>query len=392
MTLVLSSQNVFDYLAVQSLCTQEEQDLSQVKLKVAKNFNLLLSLQDGRKLLVKQERHNQEGKTVGEFFNEWRIQEFLQRFPQLGDIRPLLSEVLHFDENHSILVLNYLDNYRDVDDFYSETNSSPTAIATAIGAALATIHRTTLDRQEYKHFFSQSREATFIDQAPNLIRGLERIDPEIFGQVPADGLKFFALYQRYESLGNAIANLNTTFEPCCLTHKDLKLNNVLLHHDWEQILSTSKQSSSAIRLIDWERSGWGDPAFDLGTLITSYLLLWLGSLVVSKSIDIHESLRLAITPLEHVQPSITSLTRAYFDRFPEIQERFPNFLQRVVQFSGLALIYRIQATLQYTKTFGNMGICMLQVAKTLLCHPEQSIPTVFGVAESELTCLNYSLA
>jgi phosphoserine aminotransferase len=41
--------------------------------------------------------------------------------------------------------------------------------------------------------------------------------------------------------------------------------------------------------------------------------------------------------------------------------------------------------IQYQKTFGNRGICMLQVAKTLLGRPEQSIATVFGLEASELT-------
>ncbi|BAZ12488.1 hypothetical protein NIES4071_43190 [Calothrix sp. NIES-4071] len=393
MTLVLSSKNVFNYLVAQNIFTQKEQDLSQVELKVAKNFNLLVSLQDGRKLLVKQERHDREGKTAGEFLSEWQIQEFVVKTPELYHIRPLMSEVLHFDANHSIIVFNYLNDYCDLADFYTKENIYPTAIATSIGTTLATIHRATLDRQQYQDFFSQNSEGAHIDQAPKFARGLERISPEIFGQVPADGLKFFALYQRYDSLGKAITELTTAFKPCCLTHNDLKLNNILLHNDWEQDISKVEQSNnSIIRLIDWERGAWGDPAFDLGMLIASYLQIWLGSLVVSKSIDVEESLRLAMTPLDVLQPSIAALTKAYFDNFPEIIERYPDFLIRVVQFSGLALIQQIQAMLQYQKSFGNMGICMLQVAKTLLCRPEQSIPTVFGVAESELTRLNRSLA
>jgi 5-methylthioribose kinase len=222
---------------------------------------------------------------------------------------------------------------------------------------------------------------------------LERISPEVFGRVPADGLKFFALYQRYDSLKEAIAELTTAFEPCCLTHNDLKLNNILLHNDWEQILLRAEASdSSIIRLIDWERCSWGDPAFDLGMLIGSYLLTWLSSLVVSKSIAIEDSLRMAMTPLEKLQPSIAALTRAYFGNFPEILECRPDFLKRVMQFSGLAIIIQIQAMLQYQKTFDNMSICMLQVAKGLLCRPQQLITTVFGVAASEITGLSPALA
>ena len=387
MAFPLSAKNVLEYLVEQGICPQSEPEPSEIEPKVAKNFNLLLKLHSGRKLLVKQERLTREGKTAGEFSNEWRIQEFLQRFSEISHIRPLLSEVVHFDANHSIIVFNYLDDYRDLTDFYAEEDSFPTAVATSIGTVLATIHRATFNHQEYQNFFFEDSEDATIDEAPNLIRGLERISPEIFGQVPADGLKFLALYQRYDSLGQAIAELADAFEPCCLTHNDLKLNNILLHNDWEQA-----SSNSIIRLIDWERSSWGDPAFDLGTIITSYLQFWLGSLVVSKSIDINESLRLAMIPIEKLQPSIAALTQAYFDNFPEILEHSPNFLRRVVQFSGLGLIHRIQAMLQYEKSFGNAGICMLQVAKTLLCRPEQSIPTIFGMTEAELTRLNPSIA
>jgi thiamine kinase-like enzyme len=348
-------------------------------LKAAKNFNLLLTLQDNRKLLVKQERHNHEGKASGEFLIEWQIQELLQRFPELNHLRPSLPEMLHFDAENSIMVFRYLDDYQDLMEFYTQENSFPGEISAAIGTFLATIHRDTFKNQEYQDFFSQDLDNSRTDQVKNLIRGLERIEPEIFGLVPADGLRFFALYQRYDSLGEALTNLGNAIIPCCLTHNDLKLNNMLLHNYWQQ------SSNGIIRLIDWERSAWGDPAFDLGTLISSYVQLWLGSLVISKSLSLEESLRLAMTPLEKLQPSITTLTQVYLQTFPEILEHRSDFLLRVMQFTGFGLIQRIQAMIEYEKHFGNGEIAMLQVAKTLLCRPEQSMSTIFGGGAAELT-------
>jgi hypothetical protein len=155
------------------------------------------------------------------------------------------------------------------------------------------------------------------------------------------------------------------------------LNNILLFNSWEN----RRSNASLIRLIDWERCAWGDPAFDVGMLIGSYLQLWLSSLVVSQTIAIEEALKLAMVPLDVLQPSILALMTAYLESFPEILLQVPNFLSRVVQFAGLSLIQQIQAAIQYQKTFDNSGICMLQVAKSLLCRPSASIPTVFGVTE-----------
>ncbi len=201
MTFLLSSKNVFEYLLKQELFLGKEQALSHVELKVAKNFNLLLSLQDARKLLVKQERHDREGKTTGDFSREWRIHQFLQQTPELNHIRLILSEVLHFDPKHSVIIFNYLNDYCDLFDFYIKENLFPTTIATSIGTTLAAIHHATFNCQKYEEILSQTSEDISIKQAFNFNLGLERISPEVFGQFHVDGLKFFALYQRYESLG-----------------------------------------------------------------------------------------------------------------------------------------------------------------------------------------------
>ncbi|BAY98950.1 hypothetical protein NIES37_29280 [Tolypothrix tenuis PCC 7101] len=375
MTFLLNSNNVCDYLARHNLCSPSETNQIDIELKSAKNFNLLVTLPNHQKLLVKQERHNHAGKASGEFLSEWRIQEFVQKFPELNYLRPSLPEILHYDAENSIMVFTFLDDYQDVMEFYTQEKSFDSEIAAAIGTFLAAIHRYTFNKQEYQDFFSQNPDNSRTDMVRNLIRGLERIEPEIFGLVPDDGLRFFALYQRYDSLGEALINLGNTVIPCCLTHNDLKLNNILVNKNWQQ------STDSIIRLIDWERSTWGDPAFDLGTLISSYIQLWLGSLVISKSLSLEESLGLAMTPLEKLQPSIATLNQVYLQTFPEILENRPHFLLQVMQFTGFGLIQRIQAMILYQKSFGNTGIAMLQVAKTLLCRPEQSMQTIFGASE-----------
>jgi hypothetical protein len=386
MTLLISSTNVFNYLVENKICQSQEQSLSKIELKSAKNFNLLISLPDDRQLLVKQERHDQNGKTLGEFIDEWRIHDFCQKFPEINYLRASLSEAIHFDSENSIIVFNYLNEYQDLAESYAQEQEFPPEISQVVGTTIAAIHRLTIDNKNYQKFFENSLKS------PNITKGLDRITPEIFGKVTADGLRFFSLYQRYDNLGKAIAELNQNFTPCCLTHNDLKLNNILLSLNWEtEIEDKLSGNKNIIRLIDWERGSWGDPANDLGTIIASYLQIWLYSIVSSKTIPIEECLRLAAIPLSMIQPSLSTLVNAYLTTFPEILELRPDFLQLVMQFSGLALIRAIQARLQYEKTFDNTGICILQVAKSLLCRPQASISTILGMEFSTISSKKLSL-
>jgi Phosphotransferase enzyme family len=371
MVFLIDRTNIWGYLA--DLGYHSERSTHNIEPVAAKNFNLLLSITEDLRLLVKQERHNLEGKAAGEFLAESQVHELAREFPTLNYWQSSISELLHFDRDNSILVFRYLNDYRDLSNFYSKENIFDDRIAQKLGTVLAGFHRDTYHRAIYRLALGKDRQQSETSIVKALIRNLEHLTPEIFGIVPDDGLKFYALYQRYDSLGAALVELGDAVRACCLTHNDLKLNNILLHHEWEQ------PESQIVRIIDWERAAWGDPAFDLGTLIASYLQMWLGSLVVSKSLSIDESLSLAITPLDRIQPSIAALIQAYLQAFPDILVDRPDFLVRVIQFAGLGLIQGIQAGIEYQKMLGNIGIAQLQVAKSLLCRPERSMLTVFGV-------------
>jgi serine/threonine protein kinase len=390
MVFLLSSKNVFDYLKEKNICPEIKQELDDhdIESRSAKNFNLLVSLPDRSKLFVKQERFDRQGKTVGEFNREWRIQKFARQFPEMTKLNTWLPEIIDFDVDNSILIVKYLDDHQNLGEFYGQENIFAPEIASSIGSIIATIHSQTINNHSYEDFFGYSNSNPSSKLTQGMANGLARITPEIFGTVPADGLKFFALYQRYDSLGKAIAQLNASFQPSCLTHNDLKLNNILIATNGQptspSLVANYSHPQVELKLIDWERSGWGDPAFDLGTVIGSYLVIWLQSLIVSRSMAIDESLRLATIPLEVLQPSLAALTKTYAACFPEIVEHDPKFWQKVMQFAGLALIQSIQSTLQYQKAFNNTGICMLQVAKALLCNPESSIASVLGIEINEL--------
>ena len=380
MVLSLSSYNVIQYLQNVGLSSSEDGAYadSELYLSSKKNFNLLVTLSENRQLLVKQERYIENDGNPQEFFNEWLFHQLLQRFPELGNISAIAPLVAHFDAENSIIIRNYLTEYVELASFYQNKLYFPEAIAVAIGTTLGMLHRATFNRQEYRNFMATAPQGQFRYQFYNPVQGIGSIGPEIFGMIPTDALKFYVLYQYYESLSAAIAELANEWHPCCLTHNDLKFNNILVHSRWDQL------DNCLVRLIDWEACAWGDPAFDLGTLVANYLGIWLHSLIVDPIIELEESLQLAVTPLEVLQPSMLALIRAYLNAYPMIVDYHRDFILRVIRFAGLVLIHQIQEMIQYRKYFDNAGICQLQVAKTLLTRPQESLLTIFGISELEI--------
>lgn len=377
----LSAQNVIQYLQKTGLLSLVDGKIETFNLPGTNNHNdnLVVKLEDNRQLLVKQKKQIATDGIPQEFFNEWLFQQLLQKFPVLGNISAIAPLVLHCDEENAILVRSYLSEYLDLSEFYYQKNIFPAEIATAIGTTLAALHRATFQHQEYRRFMATAPQGQFRYGFYNPAQGISSISPETVGKVPSESLQFYTLYQRYESLEAAIADLAYEWKPCCLTHNDASLQNILIHSRWNQL------DNCLIRLIDWEACGWGDPAFDMGTLLASYLELWLSSLIVDATLNIEESLQLATTPLAEIQPSLVALLTAYLQAFPMILEDSSDFVIRSIKFTGLALIHQIENKIKNCQYFDNADIYKLELAKNILTMPEQSLIKVLGVEESAIT-------
>ncbi len=375
MTFILNSENILSYLQDNELGIFDRQNTVLKKFS-AKNFNILVSAPNTVPLLVKQEPLDINGEQFGELFTEWQLQQLIANHPALSEITHFMPNILHCDRPNSIVVNQFCLPYEDLQDYYDERQEYDPAIATEIGQRLGLVHRLT-----YGANWQQPIETTlgcFSNRAQNAVNRFSKLHSGIFAVTPIDCIRFYKLYQQYPSLGSAIEQLANSSIACCLVHNDLKLNNILLHH-----LESPPASESRVRLIDWERSRWGDPATDLGMIISSYLQLWLENLVVSSELTINESLQLALVPLSSLQPALFALVDSYRKTFPEIFVDQPQYLERVLQCAGLELIRRIEVIIADDRIFDNRGIAILQVAKQLLCAPRAFIKTIFG-SEAEL--------
>jgi Phosphotransferase enzyme family len=377
MVLALNSDNYWDYLQQAGLAAGDRASVT-AKTISARNFNLVVRNPGQRTLLLKQETIDGRGRQAGKLFTEWQLQELIGRLPDLQPLKSFLPEVLHCDRENSIVVNYFFEDYADLSDYYDEELEFPTEIPASFGRLLGQIHGLSFERPVYQAEILQVLGKAKL-RAKQFGSSMKRLHTGLFEFTPLECMQFYQLYQQFPSLATAVQELSDKTLACTLVHNDLKLNNILLHHNW------SDTTAAMLRPIDWERAGWGDPAGDLGMLIASYLAMWIDSIVAGAGLNITESLQLATVPLEALQPSLYALVDSYLQTFPQILVAQPDYLERVLQHCGLALIGRIEARISYDRVFGNRGIITLQVAKQLLCNPAGFMPTVFGSAASQLT-------
>ena len=381
MKLSLSSQNVIQYLQEAGLSSSEDGATADADLPHSsshKNFSILVTKNGDRKLLVKQELAQEFNGTPREFYNEWLFHQLLESFPVLGNIKALSPLVVHYDEDNSILVRNYLWEYQGLGSYYRHNLYFPPELASSIGNTLASLHRTTFKRQKCRDHMATAPAGQIRYQYFNPAQGIDFLEPSIFGKVSSSGLSFYSNYQSNDFLESAIADLASTWDPCCLTHNDLKLENVLVHSRWQHLDNVD------VKMIDWEACGWGDPAYDLGTLLASYLKIWLESLVVDSTLELEESLELAAIGLEILQPSMLALTESYLKAFPMILDYRKDFIQSIIKYAGLGLINQIQDKINNQQNLHQTSLIALNFAKNILTRTPEYVVDIFGKSELQI--------
>jgi Phosphotransferase enzyme family len=362
---ILSEKNLFSYLRDRKICLEDDLSPSKVTPLDGKNFNLKVEFPGGRSLLVKQ--------TTPDFSEP-------DGFLGDGTIACLATNLLKSWQNHTvlpldrdpangILVLPFLNGYESLADYYDRSPFS-LEVAQQVGSILGEMHQLTHNQLAVLDILLGVDPDLEPAVMPHFLQSLPPLTPEDFGRIRTDALVFFQAYGKFPQLPEAIAALEEIWEPSCLVHQDLRLENWLI----------ADNRSIDLRLIDWEMLGWGDPLADLGHLLAEYLKLWTDSTPRRNGLAISEQLAQASVPLSQIQPSLSAVIAGYRQAFPEIAAARSNWLEIVGRYCGRALIEDIVIEMQYMLPIDSASLCNLQLGNSLLCQSQKAVSTLFGVS------------
>ncbi len=372
--LVLDDRSIFQYLVREKILLEEERSQYRVLPLDGKNFSLAVRSDQAKSLIVKQASISDQNAVP--FLGEYLLTQLVQKFDRLQPLQASTVMLQHYDIDNKIIVAPFLADYQDLDDYYHTHPQFMPAIAEQVGQTLAQFHRLTYEQTGYRDFLAAA-DADLVDPAiPSHWDLLPPIVPEDLGQMRQDAFQFFRLYQQDCALLQAIAQLESHWQACCLTHQDLRLNNWLIPRAIDPLSSSRDQP---VRLIDWESLQWGDPIADLGNLCAEYLACWLESLNPQPGLPLALVLQQAIIPLETIQPSLQTLLHTYVAEFPVIKTLYQSWRNVLMQFIGRALLTKIQVQLEYYEPFDRQQRIILQIAKQLLCQPENAFAEIFAL-------------
>jgi tRNA A-37 threonylcarbamoyl transferase component Bud32 len=258
-----------------------------------------------------------------------------------------LPTVFAFDPAHGLLGLEWISNGETLHHFHRRSTEYPTQLAAEVGNALGYLHRESRDSRS-KYALADA----FRDES-DLLECFLRMRPDFYARLSQVGIDFFASVQ---ADGPAMQGLQA------LSEQQLKESEAaLLHGDLRQanlLRVAAPQKKPQVVFLDWELSFWGDPARDLGSLLSDYVLGWLAPEHRSEVLA-----RPMLAAFAHAM--LEGYAKARGDDF-KLDEVFEH---RVVRWVGAALLIAVYGISHYEQVLDARALGVARHALDMLGRP-----------------------
>lgn len=273
-----------------------------------------------------------------------------------GPKSPLhLPHVFAFDPANGLLALDWIAHGETLHHFHRRSQEYAPDLGRQVGHALGYLHR--MSREGKSRYLLAD---AFRDES-DLLECFLRMRPDFYARLSNVGIDFFAQVQADHP---AVLGLQALSEA-----QARDSHAVLLHGDLRQanLLRVAPRRQAHIVFLDWELSFWGDPARDLGSLLSDYILGWLA--------PEHRTEVLA-------RPTLEAFARAMLDGYRSGREADfsldVDFQERVVRWVGAALLIYVYGITHYEQVLDARALGVSRHALDMLGKPEDWPTVLWG--------------
>jgi aminoglycoside phosphotransferase (APT) family kinase protein len=281
-------------------------------------------------------------------------------------ITSYLPTVWEYDTIGQVLVLGKVSGDRDLRGHQVRTGRFSRALATSIGDALGTLHREIVAESVFE---TPGRSTPWV-------LSVHQPSVSIFRDASSAALELIRIVQSAPELGQALDAVRRGWEPSCLIHYDVKWDNFIA-------CPTDSRSRSRTRfrlkIIDWEAARFGDPRWDLGSVFSHYLSLWLFSIPITGRDPPERFPELARFPLGRMQPAMADCWSAYRKRADLDRHGGAHWILAAVSYAGARLVQTAFEAAQVATHLDSSMVLHLQLASNILARPREAAVHLLGL-------------
>jgi hypothetical protein len=137
--------------------------------------------------------------------------------------------------------------------------------------------------------------------------------------------------------------------------------------------------NAGLKFVDWEFASFGDPLWDVGSVLASYLTYWVDSMPLEDGSATEEAALHARHPVESMQPAIAAFWQAYTGPATSPGANSGATFLKAVRYCAARLLEVAYGETQVSQAVSSRALVLTQLSLNLLKQPAESTWEVLGV-------------
>ncbi|MCA2227188.1 phosphotransferase family protein [Nonomuraea aurantiaca] len=301
----------------------------RVSQRVSRRLVLMVELADGSARLLKWPDTDTEHDNDYEYV----MLSLFDRLDLSARTRAALPRLLAADRQTGTIALDVMQDCVRLSDVIRDTRVVDTAYLVHLAAAMAGLHRASIEEA-----YAEYPDWLLRPPVP------KSTIPTPYEYAHGCGIDFDVYLRTMQELKHDFLEIHAEWRPDSLIHCDLRDDNILLARD--------PQAPAPVRIIDWEAAGFGDPYFDLGTLVGQFL---------------------AAALRRHGDPdgprAARHNIRTFLIAYRRLAELEHSREEQIFRYAGVLLLVQAASRLQLLGALGRIGHLCLLYGKQLIQNP-----------------------
>lgn len=329
----LTEANVLHYLLEKRFADPEDVVSGRFTVRGLSRRNRNLRVTSGaREYLVKQTR-KWDADGCASIQREAAVYWQARNNPSLSPVANLAPLSYAWDPEDAVLILEYLPEHTELYDLPDRFSPD---LARLAGQAMGAFHRA---------MRSTEHRSLFPAELPWQLSMHETKDEDLADQSSGRRELIRAL-RKYPEFGPSLDRLRSEWRAEAVIQGDWKLDNCLISPERDRV-----------RVVDWEFAGWGDPVWDLATLLQSYWNFWV--------------LWPSRYRIEEIQPALRAVLEGYGQA---------GLAEKAVRFAGARMLQTAFEHLDKAEQMTAEAVRLMQASLNILTRPEWAGRELLGTA------------
>lgn len=359
--MILTARNLLQYLLAKDLVTSEtvvDGDFAVIDVS-GRNRNFKVVRQHNASLFVKQVRNLSE-QSIAMLQCEAACYWLSLNEKDFAALAPMMPQFFSYDLERQVLITGLITNGEDLGQHFRRVHKVSPNVAGELGRLLGTYYRDAGDRLK-----DSPQAAIFPRQIPWIL-SRERRNSHPFKELSKATSQLFDYVEGSPELCIALDQLRDNWLPTTLMHGDMRLENCILS-------ISNGESQFNLKIVDWELADFGDPCWDIGSIIQAFMSARIISL---PPVETSLSLKQVLASI-WLKDALVLFWQKYLEALRVEMKKTNELGERCISYGAARMIQSAYEYMQFSPQLSRNALYLVEVSSDILKNPTEAARQLF---------------